>query len=69
LVYFLDWRSVVQTLEWSGQAEIVRHLFPVNGVHNLLRGTAEEAGQIQWLFVSNGEESFLDYARIPAFVA
>jgi hypothetical protein len=44
-------------------------LFPLNGVHNLLSGSAEKAGKIQGLFLSNGQESLLDYAGIPPCVA
>jgi hypothetical protein len=43
-------------------------LLSLNGVHNLFCGAAEEPGEIQWLFVSQSKESFLDYARIPSRV-
>src|SRR4029077_17634727 len=68
-VRLLDDRSVIQVLKWRRTAEIGRHLFPLNGVHNLLRGAAEETGKIQWLFVSDSQESFLDYAGVPPCVA
>src|SRR6266403_2219434 len=68
-VRLLDGRGFIQTLKWRWTAEIVRHFLPLNGIHNLFRGAAEEAGKIQWLFVSDGQVSFLDYAGVSPSVA
>jgi hypothetical protein len=67
-VPLLDDRFFIQALKRRGTAELVWHIFSFNGVHNLLRGAAEKACKIQWPFLFDGEESFLNYAGIPARV-
>jgi hypothetical protein len=47
-------RSFIEALKWRWTTEIVRHFLSLNGIYNPFRSAAKEAGEIQWLFVSDG---------------